>query len=68
VAINREYVRQQLLKFQRGKKPTDQWIHVDQDDDDDGEIISTYVDENMGSNKTQTFSPLGRKLMGIDKW
>jgi hypothetical protein len=64
VAINREYVHQQLLNFQRGKKPTDQWINVG---DDDGEL-TTDVNEHNGSNETPTFSPLGRKLMGIDDW
>ena len=63
VAINREYAHQQRLNFQHGNKPTDQWINVD---NDDGEL-TIYMNEHIGY-ETPTFSPLGRKLMGIIDW
>jgi hypothetical protein len=58
VELNRQYVQNQLANFKRGRPPKDQWNDIDED----------QVDDQEGKVRTDPFTPLGRKLMGIDPW
>jgi hypothetical protein len=55
IALNRSYVQNQLEHWQRGGAPKDQWNHIIDND-------------NAGTIHTYSFTPLGRKLMGLDRW
>ena len=61
IDLNRQYVHQQWMKWKMGQPPTDTWIHVDKSTPDGKER------QDM-PNHDYNFTPLGRKLMGIDPW
>jgi hypothetical protein len=58
VELNRSYVKNQLSDFRRGKPPRDQWNHIDED----------YAYAKGNTPLLQSFTSLGRKLMGIEEW
>lgn len=58
IELNRTYVINQLSDFRLGKPPRDQWNHIDKD----------YTHRNDIESLVQSFTPLGRRLMGIDEW
>jgi hypothetical protein len=60
VAINRPYVNDQRRKFLCSVNPSDQWINCDEGKDAAGEKIQL--------RNCSILSPLGRKLLRIDKW
>lgn len=60
IPLNRKYVREQLDKWKKGITPNDQWVG------DANNVISN--DEGDYHNVVKTFSPLQRRLLGIDPW
>lgn len=65
VVANREYARNQLINFQHGTKPTDQWINKE---DANTETIVPLQTTQIEAWVTPKLSTLGCKLMGIDPW
>jgi hypothetical protein len=58
VELNRTFVKKQLSDFQQGKPPRDQWNHIDEN----------YTHTKGDKSLLQSFTPLGRRLMGIEEW
>jgi hypothetical protein len=60
VPFNQPYVEEQLFKYQRRISPTDQWSKPKEHE-------CTTKDE-VGQERRQMLSKLGRKLLGADMW
>ena len=59
VPLNRDYaLNTQLVKFLAKKPQTDQWNH----------IVESEENNDMDCSQNYSFSPLGRKLIGLDPW
>lgn len=58
VALNRQYINNQLQTFLAKRPVTDQWNHIG----------DSKIDRDKGDDSRYKFSSLGRKLMGIDSW
>lgn len=58
VEINRKYMQQQLDDFQNKRPPRDQWNNMNDD----------RLDDWKEQFQDYKFTPLGRRLMGMDPW
>ena len=73
VPLNQAYVMQQLQDFLRQRPPTesDQWRGPQQKDDnncDYGDMARLGTETGKNDLNHYKFSPLGRKLMGMEPW
>jgi hypothetical protein len=59
--INRKYATDQLENWKEGRRPTDQWINPDGNDD------QSEPTDNL-QEKFDALTPLGRQLLAIDPW
>jgi hypothetical protein len=58
VELNRRYVQNQLANWKLGRPPRDQWNHIEEG----------RVDDPERRTQNYTFTPLGRKCMGLEPW
>ena len=65
IVTNREYTRNQLINFQHGSIPTDQWINIEEANNKMAFPPKTTQSEDWVTPK---LSALGCKLMAIDPW
>ena len=64
VEKNRHYVQHQLGSWRQGRPVLDQWNNID-------ETVQQHQDTNwdhLESRDETKFTPLGKRLMGIESW
>jgi hypothetical protein len=70
VPLNQRYVLQQLRDYRQRRSPTgsDQWGRDAEDKNDDRQGALQLGDDGKPASFEYPFTPLGRKLMGLDPW
>jgi hypothetical protein len=63
VEKNRRYVRQQLQAWKEGRPVLDQWNNIDETSQQEG-----TNEDHLESKDENSFTPLGKRLMGIESW